>query len=340
MPLDILVATDVLSEGLSLRRAGIIVHLDVPWTLARLEQRVGRLRRLGSPHRSIHVYAIGPPLDSSELTRVLRALQRKARLTTSVVGAGELQATLPLLGERLHHATARIIRRQESAATERLRTLLGAWAAGGQSAVSAVAGDAVALALMQQGGHTRLLAIREGGATDRVADVSDAIASLTGVSSCSNVAECSPVVVGHIDAWIDAQRGREMVRLATDTPSPAHVGILRALDHLMLDTTRADRPVVARRVESCRSLVTAARGVGAELAMQQLLRDGFCIDALVRLLESRPAPTPTNAGAWRVVAVLESVPGQAGIRAFTIGSPHPGLPQSSIPRPAPAAGPG
>jgi hypothetical protein len=40
------------------------------------------------------------------------------------------------------------------------------------------------------------------------------------------------------------------------------------------------------------------------------------------------------------VAVLESVPGQAGIRAFTIGSPHPGLPQSSIPRPAPAAGPG
>jgi superfamily II DNA/RNA helicase len=92
MPLQWLIATDVLSEGLSLRRAGVIVHLDLPWTIARLEQRVGRLRRLGSPHRVIAVYAIGPPVEARELVPVVRALQRKARLSSSVAGVDELKS--------------------------------------------------------------------------------------------------------------------------------------------------------------------------------------------------------------------------------------------------------
>ncbi|HEX6316226.1 MAG TPA: DEAD/DEAH box helicase, partial [Gemmatimonadaceae bacterium] len=82
MPLRVLIATDVLSEGLSLRRAGVLVHFDLPWTVARLEQRVGRLKRFGSPHRRIAVYAIGPPASTRELIPALRALQRKARLSS------------------------------------------------------------------------------------------------------------------------------------------------------------------------------------------------------------------------------------------------------------------
>lgn len=329
MPLELLVTTDVLSEGLSLRRAAVIVHLDVPWTLARLEQRVGRLRRLGSPHRCIHVYAIGPPLEAAELTRVLRALQRKARLTTNVVGAGELQATLPLLGDRLLRATARVVQRQESTATERLRTLLGRWFSTRAPMAPPVTVETRALALMQKGEAYRLLAVCEGGTSDRIADVSDAVALLEGGVVDFDGEEPSHLIADHLESWIDVQRARDMVRPAIDAPSPAHVGVLRALLYVIRDTPRADRGLVSRRIEHCRSLVSAARGIGVELAMDQLLRDGFRIDALEHLLASRPTPMPSNDVPWRLVAVLESVAGQAGVRAFIAESPHPGPPRSS-----------
>src|SRR5437764_14565125 len=47
---DVLIATDLLSEGLNLQDATRVVHYDLPWTPARLAQRVGRVDRLGSPH--------------------------------------------------------------------------------------------------------------------------------------------------------------------------------------------------------------------------------------------------------------------------------------------------
>src|SRR5688572_17256933 len=41
--IDVLLATDLLSEGVNLQDANVVVHLDVPWTAARMEQRVGRV---------------------------------------------------------------------------------------------------------------------------------------------------------------------------------------------------------------------------------------------------------------------------------------------------------
>ena len=47
--IDLLLATDLLSEGVNLQDAGVVVHLDLPWTAARLEQRLGRV---GAPRVS------------------------------------------------------------------------------------------------------------------------------------------------------------------------------------------------------------------------------------------------------------------------------------------------
>jgi hypothetical protein len=56
----VLVATEVLAEGLDLQGASRVVHVDLPWHAARLEQRTGRVRRAGQlapqveiVHRSI-----------------------------------------------------------------------------------------------------------------------------------------------------------------------------------------------------------------------------------------------------------------------------------------------
>ncbi len=45
--LRLLVATDAASEGLNLQALGTVVNLDLPWNPARLEQRVGRVKRIG-----------------------------------------------------------------------------------------------------------------------------------------------------------------------------------------------------------------------------------------------------------------------------------------------------
>ncbi|MGK2858763.1 MAG: helicase-related protein [Thermoanaerobaculia bacterium] len=45
--LDVLVATDVGCEGLNLQRASWVVHADLPWNPSKLEQRIGRVGRIG-----------------------------------------------------------------------------------------------------------------------------------------------------------------------------------------------------------------------------------------------------------------------------------------------------
>lgn len=56
---DTLLATDVASQGLNLQhRARWVVHFDLPWTPMRLEQRAGRVDRIGQS-RPVHVTTIG-----------------------------------------------------------------------------------------------------------------------------------------------------------------------------------------------------------------------------------------------------------------------------------------
>ena len=51
----ILVATDVVAEGVNLQVANILVNYEIPWSLIKLEQRVGRVWRLGQT-RDVEAY--------------------------------------------------------------------------------------------------------------------------------------------------------------------------------------------------------------------------------------------------------------------------------------------
>jgi superfamily II DNA or RNA helicase len=129
LPLTLLISTDVLSEGLNLHGAAVLVHLDMPWTIARLEQRLGRIRRLGAAHERVHVYAIGPPVPTRSLVTVIRALQRKARVIGSLLGANEVASQEPLFGQRLSR-TSRPPQSDLTGWNEALRTVLAAWRRG------------------------------------------------------------------------------------------------------------------------------------------------------------------------------------------------------------------
>ena len=48
-------ATDAACEGLNLQRLGAQVNIDMPWNPSRLEQRKGRIQRIGQVRDNVHV---------------------------------------------------------------------------------------------------------------------------------------------------------------------------------------------------------------------------------------------------------------------------------------------
>jgi len=56
----ILIATDILSEGVNLHKANVVVNYDLPWNSTRILQRVGRVNRIGTKHDSIYIYNFFP----------------------------------------------------------------------------------------------------------------------------------------------------------------------------------------------------------------------------------------------------------------------------------------
>lgn len=57
---NILVTTDVLSEGVNLHRSNVIINYDTPWNAVRMMQRIGRVNRIGSIAGKIINYMFYP----------------------------------------------------------------------------------------------------------------------------------------------------------------------------------------------------------------------------------------------------------------------------------------
>ena len=52
----ILVGTDAASEGLNLQTLGSLINIDLPWNPTKLEQRKGRIQRIGQRYDTIYIY--------------------------------------------------------------------------------------------------------------------------------------------------------------------------------------------------------------------------------------------------------------------------------------------
>jgi len=57
---NILISTEVLAEGVNLHRSNIVINYDTPWNSTRLIQRIGRVNRIGTKAKQIHVYNFFP----------------------------------------------------------------------------------------------------------------------------------------------------------------------------------------------------------------------------------------------------------------------------------------
>lgn len=80
---DLLISTDVLSEGQNLQQAQAVVSYDMPWNPQRVVQRNGRVIRLLSPHDEVLLTTMLP--EPGELERLLGL---EARIQTKIAAAG------------------------------------------------------------------------------------------------------------------------------------------------------------------------------------------------------------------------------------------------------------
>ncbi len=88
---SLLLATDAASEGLNLHgRCRVVVHYELPWSPSRLEQRTGRVDRIGQ-HRVVHEIVLIAE-DTAERLVLAPLTRRAARARTRLIGPTRLLA--------------------------------------------------------------------------------------------------------------------------------------------------------------------------------------------------------------------------------------------------------
>ena len=85
---DIVVTTDVLSEGVNLQQAGHIINYDLPWNPMRLVQRHGRIDRIGSYHKEVFLHCVFPDDRLEDLLGLEERLHIKIKQAAASVGVG------------------------------------------------------------------------------------------------------------------------------------------------------------------------------------------------------------------------------------------------------------
>jgi DNA-binding Lrp family transcriptional regulator len=80
----LLVATDAACEGLNLQTLGTLINIDLPWNPSRLEQRLGRIKRIGQARRTVDMLNL--VYHETQDEKVYRALSRRMKDRYDIFG--------------------------------------------------------------------------------------------------------------------------------------------------------------------------------------------------------------------------------------------------------------
>lgn len=98
---SVLLSSEVGSEGLDFQFCHTLVNWDLPWNPMKVEQRIGRLDRLGQRSDVILIFNFAVPGTIED--EILRRLYHRVGLFEGAIGPLE-----PILGERVQELTARL----------------------------------------------------------------------------------------------------------------------------------------------------------------------------------------------------------------------------------------
>lgn len=304
--IDLLLTTDVLSEGLNLQAASVVVHLDLPWNPARLEQRVGRVRRHGSPHSTVTVYALAPPASAERLLCIDERLRDKLRVARGTIGiAGQI------LPSPIAYAANPSRVESDSAVMRRLRSWMDATAAptmiGEAPFVGACRGRTLGfLALVDNG---TLVAKLHGELTTAPARVLDALQDAE--SSDTDVDErFLTSTLLEIDDWLKHRRGAAAIDFGAAAALRSRRAALARVSRALARAPRHRRAQLAPLAEAARNVAAATLAEGAERVLDLLVQADLPDEAWLRSIAAfgelnvrRRAPVDADR-APRVVAII------------------------------------
>ena len=81
--IDILIATDCVSEGQDLQDCDMVLNYDIHWNPVRIIQRFGRIDRIGSPHKSIRMVNYWPAKEMEEYLNLEELVKARAALANA-----------------------------------------------------------------------------------------------------------------------------------------------------------------------------------------------------------------------------------------------------------------
>jgi superfamily II DNA or RNA helicase len=106
--IDVLISTDVLSEGQNLQDCGYLLNYDLHWNPTRMVQRAGRIDRIGTDFDVLWIYNMFPDHGLERLLNLVDSLSRKI---ADIDRLGMLDASV--LGEEVHPQTFNTLKRLE-----------------------------------------------------------------------------------------------------------------------------------------------------------------------------------------------------------------------------------
>lgn len=83
----VLITTDVLSEWVNLHRGNVVINYDIPWNPTRIMQRVGRINRVDTPHKTIHTYTCFPTDAGNDQLKLRESAEAKIEAFISLLGS-------------------------------------------------------------------------------------------------------------------------------------------------------------------------------------------------------------------------------------------------------------
>lgn len=268
--IELLICTDLLSEGVNLQDASVVVHLDLPWTHARLAQRVGRVRRMGSTHASVRVFTFAPPASAERLLEVERRIATKLGASARTLGVAG--AILPSLADALPDDDSSAIR-----AAERLRARVASWRrengsnpdACVASAARSRAGHRASLAVIADQTGTALVASVRGVITDDPRKVLEVALLVDQATSAPPDERAIARERTRFLRWMEA-RAAERAAGGISIESAARRIALRRLSGILSRTPIGKRRETAALVTRARTAAARTMGIGGEFVLGQL----------------------------------------------------------------------
>jgi hypothetical protein len=112
--IDILIATDCISEGQNLQDCDLLVNYDIHWNPVRIIQRFGRIDRIGSLNDIVYLINFWPTDDLNQYINLKNRVEaRMALVDVAATGTDNLLELEELIQDDLHYRDQQLLRMKD-----------------------------------------------------------------------------------------------------------------------------------------------------------------------------------------------------------------------------------